>query len=525
MSKDNISEDILSWPLEFKKKHARSPRILHIGNIANNAYLNGKLLREYGIEVDVLCYDYYHIMGCPEWEEVYVKEDYKNDFFPIFHQKDLKGYVQPDWFIQGPLSLCFLYLFSKFKRRVFLSKCIKYSMQFFKRKKYLHEFGLLLGYFLLGSFSVFVKLITSRLTKKSKNLPFYSVIHNCFMRLNLTKNKIKKSKNSDLNLFLENLIQEFSVCFPLRQDKLTMEDLLPYIPNLNLWRKIFDHYDLIQCYSTDAIIALMTNNRPYIAFEHGTLREYTPGDFALHRLTSFAYRKANQVFITNGDSLEIAKKLGIERYSPIIHPLVIKIDNNEIDKGIDSNQIKKEYQADILLFCPIRHDWDTKGTDLCLRALPGLISKTRKKIVLILVLWGQEISKSKKLIEELNLASYIHWLKPVCRLYLLELMKAADVVLDQMALPHFGGTAPQALAVRTPVIMSYKSESTSWIVSKPAPILPAFSSEDIEKAVIQALDPIWISEFRRQAESWIKEEHHPFQIVTEHIATYKKLLD
>ena len=41
-------------------------RVLHIGNVANNAYLNAKLLASAGVESDVLSYAHYHIMGSPE---------------------------------------------------------------------------------------------------------------------------------------------------------------------------------------------------------------------------------------------------------------------------------------------------------------------------------------------------------------------------------------------------------------------------------------------------------------------------
>ena len=55
-----------SLKLSLNKKHLR---ILHIGNIANNAYLNAKILNEAGFECDVLCASYYHSMGNPEWED------------------------------------------------------------------------------------------------------------------------------------------------------------------------------------------------------------------------------------------------------------------------------------------------------------------------------------------------------------------------------------------------------------------------------------------------------------------------
>src|SRR3990167_8767634 len=100
----------LDWLEKFKQEKGRPLRVLHIGNIANNAYLNAKLLRQAGIDSDVLCYDYYHVMGCAEWEELEIKHDYKNDFFPKFNRKDLNGYKSPDWFIQGPLPLCYLYI-------------------------------------------------------------------------------------------------------------------------------------------------------------------------------------------------------------------------------------------------------------------------------------------------------------------------------------------------------------------------------------------------------------------------------
>ena len=57
-----------SWIVAFEERNSRRPRVLHIGNIANNAYLNASILNAAGVDCDVLCYDYYHVMACPEWE-------------------------------------------------------------------------------------------------------------------------------------------------------------------------------------------------------------------------------------------------------------------------------------------------------------------------------------------------------------------------------------------------------------------------------------------------------------------------
>ena len=69
--------------------------MLHIGNIANNAYNNAKIQRRIGIEADVCCYDYFHIMGCPEWEDADFEGDVGDPFFPDWWAVDLKGLPSP----------------------------------------------------------------------------------------------------------------------------------------------------------------------------------------------------------------------------------------------------------------------------------------------------------------------------------------------------------------------------------------------------------------------------------------------
>ncbi len=41
---DDLGSDLRQWLDDFRAKHGRPPRLLHVGNIANNAYINAKLL-------------------------------------------------------------------------------------------------------------------------------------------------------------------------------------------------------------------------------------------------------------------------------------------------------------------------------------------------------------------------------------------------------------------------------------------------------------------------------------------------
>ena len=62
-------EQAATWLADFERLKGRPLRVLHIGNIANNAYNNARIQRQRGIDAYVLSFDYYHIMATPEWED------------------------------------------------------------------------------------------------------------------------------------------------------------------------------------------------------------------------------------------------------------------------------------------------------------------------------------------------------------------------------------------------------------------------------------------------------------------------
>ena len=97
-----------NWLFNFCKKNSRAPRILHIGNIANNAYINSKILRAAGFNSDVICYEYKHIMGSPEWEECDIKKSWGDDFNPNWKKAGVSGFKRPKWFYSGKLEKCIL---------------------------------------------------------------------------------------------------------------------------------------------------------------------------------------------------------------------------------------------------------------------------------------------------------------------------------------------------------------------------------------------------------------------------------
>src|SRR5262249_27591404 len=160
-----------------------------------------------------------------------------------------------------------------------------------------------------------------------------------------------------------------------------------------------------------------------------------------------------------------------------------------------------------------------KGTNIHLLALPKIAHRVDGRIALILTPWGEQVEQSRQLICSLACEPMVRWLdRPLSRPAMVRHMQAADVVLDQMTLPHFGATPPQASAAGTPVVMSYRHESVTRIVSEPAPILPAFTPEDVAEAVVTALNASWRRGFDQRAKKWIDTQHHPDRIVQDHLA-------
>jgi glycosyltransferase involved in cell wall biosynthesis len=108
-SPEQAAPDALSSAEELRRRLGRPIRVLHIGNIANNAYNNAVIQRQYGIEADVACDDYYHFAGCPEWEDGAAGIGL-DPFLPNWWATHLNGFKRPLWFAQAPLIHCVAYL-------------------------------------------------------------------------------------------------------------------------------------------------------------------------------------------------------------------------------------------------------------------------------------------------------------------------------------------------------------------------------------------------------------------------------
>lgn len=116
------------WVRSFARAKGRPLRVLHIGNIANNAYNNARIQRRYGVEAHVLCFDYYHSMATPEWEDGGLTTAV-DPSLPDWWASNLRGFKRPAWFVQGPLLLCIEYLAALTSNERLLTRLRKWGLE------------------------------------------------------------------------------------------------------------------------------------------------------------------------------------------------------------------------------------------------------------------------------------------------------------------------------------------------------------------------------------------------------------
>ncbi len=85
-----LNEENKAWISDYIKKNKRKPRVLHISNIANNAYINAKIFNACGLENHVINACYF-AMGCPEWEDAYFTDKIDNLWKPDWCEYNLNG--------------------------------------------------------------------------------------------------------------------------------------------------------------------------------------------------------------------------------------------------------------------------------------------------------------------------------------------------------------------------------------------------------------------------------------------------
>ena len=564
--------DNASWIEAFRAQRGHGPRVLHIGNIANNAYNNAKLLIEVGFECDVICYDYYHIMGCPEWEDADFENTLKDDFLPNWSEVNLNGFTRPNWFVQGPAALCLAYLHAKNSGNLLLASRLwrvlglfNHTMPFGIRKAWTELSSTLIVTFQYWFESVQLPRRLHRLmTLESEKLAeilvkraeplvgrfaatlavrgFITVrgvvsgAANWFERAGHQLLKIEAASIIDFNdneteseihkLLIEKWAKKFPEGFiPPRRD-----DLSAHPANDGEWVRLLKHYDVVVGYSTDPVYPMLANV-PYFAFEHGTLRHIPYQNDIQGRLASAAYHEAAHVLVTNFDCVGSAERLVGNRYTFINHPFDDQ--HGKYVKGSFEQRklLLSKLDADLLFFFPTRQDWvdgtgyADKANDVFFRALAKLRG-AGYRVAVVCCNWGGNVEQSQELISLLGLDAHVEWMPPLPIIPFERMCMASDIVVDQFKLGAFGGVVFKAMAVGAPILTYLNQDLLKAQYPVIPPVINCHTVEDIYDRIVGLIrDPASLKSLSEKSRQWISEHHAKGDTVNLQVTQFKKLLD
>lgn len=517
--------EISTWLDAFHERKGRPLRVLHLGNVANNAYYMARMLNRVGVHADVLAYSNYHMMSCPEWEEAAFEGVPRDHYYPDWWNLDLGAYERPRWFAQGPWELCIRYLSARVDGRdaeageewntLLLARKAAHSNRRF-----------------IAAAQRLARLVPARTFPGVRQLLRPLVergVSRSSARTGLTGSGSGASDASNGKVAAE-LIEEFARRFPQRSDRLSDGDLQRYLQRANQLRPLFAKYDIVHAYGADAIYPCLAQTRPYVALEHGTLRDSpeVPWDFKgpffsndIGRLTALSYSMADHSFITNADNLASANRLGLENFSPLGHPIDDAVLGEAQTHGAE---LRAKVGARWIILCPIRHDWVEKRVDIHIRAIPGLRAALGDQFKVLFMPWGKEVARSRQLIHSLGCDDVVEWIGPFGHVWFARWLAAADLILDQMAYPSFSGTTPRALAFGVPVIVRYDPTITTSAFEAHAPVLAARTSEEVTAQALRALDPEFRLDYSGRARQWYATHHSSAVLVEAVLRKYGELL-
>jgi glycosyltransferase involved in cell wall biosynthesis len=325
----------------------------------------------------------------------------------------------------------------------------------------------------------------------------------------------------------EQLAARYRAHFPDRPP-LRREDYADYLSVVPAWQKLFSRYDVVQAYATDPLMPLLCRV-PYVAYEHGTIREIPFDDDARGRTTALAYAEADAVCITNIDNLAAARRLGLADARTIRLPHAV--DDERLRVFHDRHRDLRPPDDVIRIVSPSRQDWVdadpnwTKGNDRLLRAFARVVESGRD-CRLALVEWGRDLEASRALVGELGIDSYVEWLPTLRKHALWAEYLRSHAIADQFVLPAFGGVTFEALALGRRVITSLDQPLAAEFFGETPPLLASSSVDEIEAALWSvADDPDDRAGVGERAGEWFRTYHSSARILDLELAAYRGILE
>ena len=506
-----MNEASPDWIERFTAAHGRAPRILHVGNIANNAYQTAKMLNAAGADCDVLCADYYHIMGNPEWDDADFIGEVGNQSCPDWRQVDLKGFQRPHWFSQGPRRLAIAYLMAR--RGGDARRTARLWRRLEKARRHL------------------------ALREASPLRTLATAWDNARDRVRgVMEARWSPQQTADIVARLRADAEAFFPDRPMAFGPLAEY----YIHTSFLYKDLFERYDIVQAYAIDPVWPYLCGCQNYVAWEHGTLRDMPYEDNDRARLTLLSYAAAKVVYVTNVDCYDSAAYITKHSGTPIVCGL----------HGFDTERVLQKQQAaqnytfrredyakpeQQLFFCPARADIDhhygtyLKKNDMLYRTLGRLYQEYPGQFKVLQLEWGRDTEALKSFIREEcpGLEEAVVWRQPFQKADFYQTLQNCELVFDNFLLPLMGGNGIETLMSGHAALVNKRIPEELMLRFFPEmwPILAVEDEDDIYSAAKAALeDPAACRALAQKGREWILKYHGHAAIVQRNLQSYQLII-
>ena len=543
-----------------------TPRIAHVGNIANNAYSNAKFQRRLGLAADSYNYPFEFVFGHPEWEDADFGEQ-----LDLYHPPDwpalqfTNGYARPHWarYLSGRPDPYGYTGYDEARREAGIQGQYLDTGRVWTAVPATGEpaglgptLTLRLRRFAHSSAQRYAALARQGQLTPRERLEFWvlMLVRAAVDNVSIWRLQLGIAMNDRLRTIRADMRAVDTDSRLARAGRKLRPRSYSRLTCWRSFRPLARDYDLTVLYGLEVTKAgLLPPDRPYIAFEHATMRTLPFENTLQGRLLALGYRLAEACIITNPDVLGSAKRLGLRHYRFIPHP----VDETKYCPGETplADELRRELREclaraaglggsgaaplasqPLIFFCPSRHEWsngsDSKRSDRAIRAFGRYVREAEPAglpaAALVLTKWGTDVRASQQLCRELGIEGRVVWRHPMHKMRLLEYYRAADIVLDQFheAVGSFGTVTVEAMACARPVIMYFNPQVHEWCLEENPPIQSALTTPEIYgRLVALAGSAERRAAIGAQSRAWVERWHGWQRVAEAHLELYREVFD
>lgn len=230
--------------------------------------------------------------------------------------------------------------------------------------------------------------------------------------------------------------------------------------------------------------------------------------------------------------VDTATKLGIKNLKFLPHFIDANFFKELATRKKEKDKAKKKLECDLIFFHPSGHEWTNKnfrrykGNDKLIKAIADYLKSTKKKVKLIMVERGNDVTESKKLIKRLGIEKNVIWLGNINNSSKIKYYyNIADVVLDQFGAGILARVAIEALACGCPVVSNIENKKNNFFYSEYPPILKVNNKERIVKMLHKLEKEDYKNKIAKISRRWIVRNCHWPNSIKKHILFYENLIN